>query len=134
MHHNPNVLAAFLSVFDQVPKNLILEKPLNYFDFISVMNECDLIVTDSGGVQEEAPFLGKPILVCRGTTERPESIICGSAKLIGTDKDRLLAEVGNLMADKNEYSKMAVRRSPYGDGFASKKIIDTLTNQTFLNH
>ena len=132
MHHNPNVRAAFDSVFSTVPENLIIESPMNYFDFISVMHEADLIITDSGGVQEEAPFLGRPILVCRTNTERPESIDCGSAILVGTSRETLVTEVFNLFSDKEAYLKMAVRRTPYGDGYASKKIIDVLTNQMFL--
>ncbi len=126
LHQNPNVKKAFDEVFKEKLDNMIVLEPMNYFDFVSVMNEADLIVTDSGGVQEEAPFLGKPILVCRKNTERPESIDCGSAKLIGTSKEKLIAEVLNLYSNKAEYAKMAGRRSPYGDGHASEKIIDIL--------
>lgn len=132
MHQNPNVREAFNKVFSIIPGNLIVESPMGYFEFISAMHEADLIITDSGGVQEEAPFLGKPILVCRLNTERPESVGCGSAKLVGTARKSLVAEVLNLFNDKDEYLKMAVRRTPYGDGYASKKIIDVLTNQMFL--
>ena len=126
MHQNPQVKKAFAEVFTEIPKNLILEKPLDYFHFVNAMAEADLIVTDSGGVQEEAPFLGKPILICRTTTERPESVDCGAARLIGTSKEKLIESVLELSQKNAEYKKMAVKRNPFGDGFASEKIINVL--------
>ena len=90
------------------------------------MNKSYLILTDSGGIQEEAPSLGKPVLVMRDTTERPEVINAGTVKLIGTDKNKIVNEVEKLLNDKDEYDKMSKAHNPYGDGKASKRIIEFL--------
>ncbi len=94
------------------------------------MSESDKLITDSGGVQEEAPFLGKPILVCRTTTERPESVDCGSAKLIGTSTEALVDGVTKLYTDKKEYQRMAEPRTPYGNGHASEKIVQIISSNS----
>ncbi len=124
LHQNPHVRKAFDDVFQTRPANLKLTEPLHYFDFIQAMKETDLIVSDSGGIQEEAPFLGKPVLVCRKETERIESIECGSARLIGTDAHELIRSVEELLPRGEVYQKMAQKRNPYGDGYASAKIMD----------
>lgn len=126
LHQNPRVKEAFYSVFKQIPDRLHISNPLGYVEFISQMQESDLILTDSGGIQEEAPFLGKPILVCRHNTERPESIECGSAKLVGTAKQQIINEILKLSHKDADYQKMAQKRTPYGDGFSSQKILDVL--------
>lgn len=126
LHQNPQVKKAFESVFKEIPEQIHLTEPLGYLEFISQMQFADLIVTDSGGVQEEAPFLGKPILVCRNNTERPESVECGAALLVGTSKERIVKEILNLSQKKEDYQAMAKRRTPYGDGYSSKKILDVL--------
>lgn len=97
-------------------------EPLDYVQFIRCMAEVDFIVTDSGGVQEEAPFLGKPILVCRKNTERPEAVHCGSALLVGTERVEIENEISRLIEDNEHYRKMAEKRTPFGDGYASEKI------------
>lgn len=130
MHQNPNVKKAFDEVFAQTPGNMRIESPLNYFDFICLMSESDMLITDSGGVQEEAPFLGKPILVCRTTTERPESVDCGSAKLIGTSTEALVDGVTKLYTDKKEYQRMAEPKTPYGNGHASAKIVQIISSNS----
>ena len=91
------------------------------------MKKAHVILTDSGGVQEEAPSLGKPVLVLRDTTERPEAIEYGTVKLVGTDKNKIVSEVEKLLHDKEEYKKMSEAINPYGDGLASKRIVDVLT-------
>ncbi|MBC7419487.1 MAG: UDP-N-acetylglucosamine 2-epimerase (non-hydrolyzing) [Bdellovibrio sp.] len=124
LHQNPNVRKSFDHVFTQRLVNLKIIEPLNYFDFIQAMKQTDLIVTDSGGIQEEAPFLGKPVLVCRKDTERTESVDCGSARMIGTDAAELIRTVQELSLKNSVYEKMAQKRTPYGDGYSAKKIID----------
>ena len=100
-----------------------LIEPSGYPEFVSLMKASTLILTDSGGVQEEAPSLGKPVLVLRGETERPEGIEAGSAVLVGTDEDRIFSEASKLLTDEAAYSRMAQARNPYGDGLASKRIV-----------
>lgn len=126
IHQNPNVRSAFEQVFESRPANLILSESLHYFEFVQAMKNSDLIVSDSGGIQEEAPFLGVPVLVCRKETERAESVECGSARLIGTDANELIRSVEELMSRGAAYQKMAQKRTPYGDGHASVKIMDVL--------
>ena len=100
--------------------------PLDYEPFANLMHRSTLILTDSGGVQEEAPALGKPVLVLRGTTERPEAVTAGTVKLVGTEEERVYREAKRLLTDAAEYSRMAEARSPYGDGKAAGRIVDAI--------
>jgi UDP-N-acetylglucosamine 2-epimerase (non-hydrolysing) len=99
-----------------------LTEPLDYPDFVNLMSRAHIILTDSGGVQEEAPSLGKPVLVMRETTERPEAIAAGTARLVGTSTDNIIATVMALLTDPAEYSRMAQAVNPYGDGRAAQRI------------
>jgi UDP-N-acetylglucosamine 2-epimerase (non-hydrolysing) len=121
MHPNPNVGAVMDDLLG-TPDNVARIAPLDYPHFIRALELCDLALTDSGGVQEEAPALGKPVLVMRDTTERPEGVTAGTAKLIGTDEDRIVSEVFTLLDDKAAYSAMARAHNPFGDGQASNRI------------
>jgi UDP-N-acetylglucosamine 2-epimerase (non-hydrolysing) len=107
---------------------MFLIAPLDYLPFVYLMNKSFLVLTDSGGIQEEAPGLGKPVLVMRDTTERPESIEAGTVLLVGTDKDRIISEVVKLLNDIEHYTKMSQASNPYGDGKASQRIVDVLKN------
>jgi len=109
----------------QEPRIHIIE-PLDVLDFHNFMNRSHLILTDSGGIQEEAPSLGKPVLVMRDTTERPEGIAAGTLKLVGTDEDVIYQNFKQLLEDEEEYLRMSHASNPYGDGFASKRIADIL--------
>lgn len=128
VHLNPNVLRPVHEILGEVP-NFKLIEPLSYPDFIWLMNKSDIIVTDSGGIQEEAPGLGKPVLVTREVTERPEAVKAGTVKLIGTDADLLIIEVTKLINDKAYYETMARAHNPYGDGKACAKIIEFIANR-----
>ena len=101
-------------------------EPLDVLDFHNFLNKSYLILTDSGGIQEEAPSLGKPVLVMRDTTERPEGIEAGTLKLVGTEEETIYNEFSRLLSDKDEYEKMSKASNPYGDGFASKRIADII--------
>jgi UDP-N-acetylglucosamine 2-epimerase (non-hydrolysing) len=103
-----------------------LVDPLDYPDMVAAMRACDLILTDSGGVQEEAPSLGKPVLVLRTTTERPEGVAAGAAKLVGTDRNRIVAEASRLLDDSKAYQAMASVQNPYGDGRAARRIVQAI--------
>jgi len=121
LHPNPNVVQVMrpaLSGFD----NIAIIDPLDYLDFVAMMAACDLVLTDSGGIQEEAPSLGKPVLVMRDTTERPEGVTAGTAKLVGADAAAIFAEASRLLDDRAAYQGMAQAHNPYGDGTASKRI------------
>ena len=107
-------------------KNVHLIEPQSYLPFVALMNRAYLILTDSGGVQEEAPSLGKPVLVMRDTTERPEAVTAGTVKIIGTDKGVIERDTTVLLSDMAEYSKMAASINPYGDGFAVRRICEVL--------
>lgn len=125
VHKNPavrKVVEEELAGMDRV----LLTEPLDYEPFANLMDRAYLILTDSGGIQEEAPSLGKPVLVVRDTTERPEAVAAGTVKLVGTDFDKVLAEMNNLLDDKSAYQKMAEAVNPYGDGQAAKRIVDKL--------
>jgi UDP-N-acetylglucosamine 2-epimerase len=102
--------------------NIALITPLDYVGFLDLMRRCHLVLTDSGGVQEEAPSLGKPVLILRETTERPEAVEAGTALLVGTDEDRIVQTAENLLSDSAAYDAMARRHNPYGDGYASLRI------------
>ncbi len=122
VHLNPNVQKPVYSILGDNP-NIYLIDPLPYEAFIWLMDKSYLIVTDSGGVQEEAPSLGKPVLVMRDTTERPEAVEAGTVILVGTDKNKIVTEVTDLLDNKKHYDAMSHLHNPYGDGTASKKII-----------
>ena len=125
VHKNPKVrevVNAELGGLDRV----FLTDPLDYEPFANLMNRATLILTDSGGVQEEAPALGKPVLVLRDTTERPEAVDAGTVKLIGTNQEKVYNAAKILLTDLTEYRKMAEARSPYGDGQAAQRIVKAL--------
>lgn len=129
MHLNPNVRKAIREVFGenkQQPDNTIFVEPLEYLPFVYLMHLCTLVLTDSGGIQEEAPGLGKPVLVMRNTTERPEALSAGTVKLVGTNKDLIVEQVDQLLTDSEYYNKMSRANNPYGDGLACKRIIEQL--------
>ena len=128
IHLNPNIRKIADEVIGNNDKIKIIE-PLEVIDFHNFINKSYLILTDSGGIQEEAPSLGKPVLVLRDTTERPEGIKAGTLKLIGTDEKKVYKEIKKLLVDKSEYEKMSRANNPYGDGFASKKIVDEIINK-----
>lgn len=125
MHRNPRVRETLLTILGDHPRALLTE-PLDYAPFVHAMRHATLILTDSGGVQEEAPAFGKPILVLRETTERPEGVAAGAATLVGTDPERIVAEATRLLTDPNAYAQMARAINPYGDGHAAERIRDIL--------
>lgn len=125
VHPNPNVRAVVARQLEGRP-HVHLLSPLGYSTFVSLMTRARLILTDSGGIQEEAPGLGKPVLVMRERTERPEAIEAGTAVLVGTDSNRIVAEVDRLLGDEAAYRAMAVARNPFGDGHAGERIADAL--------
>ena len=125
IHLNPKVREIANEIFAGDDKAHIIE-PLEVFDFHNFQNKSYLILTDSGGIQEEAPSLGKPVLVLRDTTERPEGIKAGTLKLVGTDEETIYNETKKLLTDKIEYEKMSKASNPYGDGHASEKIVDAI--------
>ena len=127
IHMNPVVRNTASEVFGDNERIKLIE-PLDVLDFHNFINKSFLILTDSGGVQEEAPSLGKPVLVLRDTTERPEGVAIGTLKLVGTDEETVYKEFLKLLCDKDEYAKMAKASNPYGDGLASKRIADLLEN------
>ncbi len=126
VHFNPNVRSKVDQILRGNP-NIILIEPLDYLNFAHLMGKAELILTDSGGVQEEAPTLGKPILVLRETTERPEGVDSGTAKLVGSDRELIVAEASKLLSDKNAYEAMANKVNPYGDGNAAERIVDAMS-------
>lgn len=129
MHLNPNVRNAVNEVFEgKKYENVFLIEPLDYLPFIYLMNKSCFLLTDSGGIQEEAPGLGKPVLVMRDTTERPEAVIAGTVKLVGTDEQKIINFVSDLLLNDDLYQKMAQANNPYGDGHASKRIVDYFLN------
>jgi UDP-N-acetylglucosamine 2-epimerase (non-hydrolysing) len=125
VHPNPNVQKTANEILLGVERVHLIE-PLDYRPFVQLMNKCYLIMTDSGGVQEEAPTLGKPVLVLRKTTERPEAIEVGTAKLVGTDKDVIIREAQKLLSDKAAYVEMSTKANPYGDGKTAERIINII--------
>lgn len=125
IHMNPVVRQAAKEVFGDDDRFHIIE-PLDVLDFHNFMARAHLILTDSGGIQEEAPSLGKPVLVMRETTERPEGIEAGTLKLVGTDEEIIYREFKRLLTDEEEYKAMSMASNPYGDGLASKRIADVL--------
>jgi UDP-N-acetylglucosamine 2-epimerase (non-hydrolysing) len=125
VHPNPNVQKLAYAILKNVSRVHLIE-PLDYRPFIQLMNKCFIILTDSGGVQEEAPTLGKPVLVLRTTTERPEAIEVGTAKLVGTDYDTVVRETQRLLSDEAAYRDMATKTNPYGDGKSAGRIVDII--------
>lgn len=125
IHMNPKVREVANEVFDGDDKVKLIE-PLEVFDFHNFQNKSYIILTDSGGIQEEAPSLGKPVLVLRDTTERPEGISAGTLKLVGTDEDIIYEETKRLLTDSKEYERMSKASNPYGDGHASERIVDAI--------
>lgn len=125
VHRNPKVREVVNEELGGLSKVHLID-PLDYEPFANLMHRAHLILTDSGGVQEEAPALGKPVLVLRDTTERPEAVSAGTVKLIGTEKDRVYSEAKLLLTDEKEYSRMAEACNPYGDGEASRRIIQAI--------
>ena len=125
VHLNPNVQKPVYEILSQLP-NFFLIKPLEYAPFVYLMNKAHIIITDSGGIQEEAPSLGKPVLVTREITERPEGVDAGCVILTGTDTQKIIRETESLMHDKNRYAKMSRIRNPYGDGNCAQKMVDIL--------
>ena len=128
MHLNPNVRKPIHEVFgeDLTRPNFFFIEPLQYLEFVHLMSKATIVLTDSGGIQEEAPGLGKPVLVMRDTTERPEALESGTVHLVGTDYDKIMNEVSALLEDAEAYNKMSQAVNPYGDGLACGRIADAL--------
>ena len=130
MHLNPNVRKPIHEVFGENLAdlgNIFFIEPLEYLDFVYLMEKSTIVLTDSGGIQEEAPGLGKPVLVMRDTTERPEALEAGTVKLVGTDYDKIVGEVSKLLDDKSYYDQMSKAVNPYGDGLACQRVVKTLS-------
>ena len=129
MHLNPNVRKPIHEVFGEDLSglgNMFFIEPLEYLSFVFLMEKSSIVLTDSGGIQEEAPGLGKPVLVMRDTTERPEALSAGTVRLVGTDYDKIVSEVSSLLDDEKHYEEMSKAVNPYGDGLACQRIVDTL--------
>jgi UDP-N-acetylglucosamine 2-epimerase len=132
VHLNPNVRAAVSDILIDGTtgasrrSNIHLIEPMAYLPFVALMERATLILTDSGGIQEEAPSLGKPVLVTRDTTERPEALSAGTAKLVGAGRERIVTEVSRLLTDSSYYGAMSHAHNPYGDGKATERIIETI--------
>lgn len=127
VHLNPKVQDPVNKILSKV-SNIILIDPLAYQDFIWLMNRSKIIITDSGGIQEEAPSLGKPVLVLRDTTERPEAVLAGTVLLVGTDEDLIVSKALDLLNNNENFEKMSKLHNPYGDGMASKRIVEFIKN------
>ena len=121
VHLNPNVQEPVRRILGECPRIHLIE-PLDYLPFVYLMNRAHILLTDSGGIQEEAPSLGKPVLVMRDTTERPEAVTAGTVKLVGTDAACIVSEATRLLDDQQEYQRMSQTHNPYGDGLASSRI------------
>ncbi len=122
VHLNPNIQKPVREILSNI-NNIYQIEPLNYFSFVWLMSKAYIILTDSGGIQEEAAFLGKPLLVMRKKTERPEGVKTGTAKLVGTDGERIFSETMRLLEDKKLYQRMKKAVNPYGDGKAAQRIV-----------
>lgn len=125
MHLNPNVRKPVNEILSDI-KNIHLIEPLEYLPFVYLMSKSYLLLTDSGGIQEEAPSLGKPVLVMRNTTERPEAVEAGTVVLVGTDRNKIVEQTSKLIDDKEYYQKLSLAHNPYGDGKSCEKIIEFL--------
>jgi UDP-N-acetylglucosamine 2-epimerase (non-hydrolysing) len=136
MHLNPNVRKPILEIFGEAAvsgtkndnQNIFFIEPLDYLPFVYLMEQSTLVLTDSGGIQEEAPGLGKPVLVMRDTTERPEAVDAGTVKLVGTNYHLIVSEVSRLLDDETYYNSMAQANNPYGDGLACERIVELIGN------
>ena len=128
VHLNPHVQEPVNRLLRDEP-GVILVPPLEYLPFVQLMSQASLILTDSGGVQEEAPSLGKPVLVLRDTTERPEAVSAGTVRLVGTDRERIVGEANRLLDDATAHAAMARAHNPYGDGLAAQRIADIISGQ-----
>lgn len=128
MHLNPNVRKPIHEVFGEnlSRPNFFFIEPLQYLEFVHLMSKATIVLTDSGGIQEEAPGLGKPVLVMRDTTERPEALVSGTVHLVGTDYEKIMDEVSILLENKEAYEKMSKAVNPYGDGMACARIVEVL--------
>jgi len=129
VHLNPNVQKPVYSMLEELP-NVFLVPPLSYMQFVRLMSAAHIIITDSGGVQEEAPSLGKPVLVMRETTERQEAVEAGTAILVGTDKDKIVGEAVRLMTDRDAWEIMSKIKNPFGDGKSAKRIVEYIEKMT----
>jgi UDP-N-acetylglucosamine 2-epimerase (non-hydrolysing) len=130
MHLNPNVRKPIKEIFgESVINNIHFIEPLEYLPFVYLMNQSTLVLTDSGGIQEEAPGLGKPVLVMRDTTERPEAVEAGTVKLVGTNYDLIVSETSRLLDDEEYYNTMSQANNPYGDGQAFERIIEFINKR-----
>ena len=131
MHMNPNVRKPILEVFGEDLKrpNFFFIEPLQYLEFVHLMSKATIVLTDSGGIQEEAPGLGKPVLVMRDTTERPEALDSGTVHLVGTDYEKIMNEVSTLLEDAEAYAMMSQAVNPYGDGKSCERIVRILNNE-----
>ena len=125
VHRNPNVLDPVTGRLSALP-NVMLIEPVEYVSFVDLMRRAHLLITDSGGIQEEAPSLGKPVLVMRECTERPEAVEAGTVKVVGTDVEKIVGEATRLLTDDAEYDRMSRIHNPYGDGQASRRISEIL--------
>jgi UDP-N-acetylglucosamine 2-epimerase len=130
VHRNPAVIEAVRDVLGENPKGVTLLEPLDYVPFVWMMDQASLILTDSGGIQEEAPSLGKPVLILREKTERPEAVEAGTAKLVGTAKEKILQEAFHLLDSEQARAQMTASKNPFGDGKATKRILDALSKPT----
>ena len=129
MHLNPNVRKPINEIFkEHINSNMFFIEPLDYLPFVYLLERCTFVLTDSGGIQEEAPSLGKPVLVMRDTTERPEALDAGTVELVGTNYYEIVNKASNLLEDEEYYTKMSKATNPYGDGAASKRIVEHLKN------
>jgi UDP-N-acetylglucosamine 2-epimerase (non-hydrolysing) len=133
VHLNPNVQKPVTQQLGS-STNIILTTPADYLPFIWLMDQCDLVLTDSGGIQEEAPSLGKPVVVTREVTERPEAVEAGTVKLVGTDREKIESTIEQILTDDSLYVTMSRAHNPYGDGHASTRIVEVLTQKTVGIH
>jgi UDP-N-acetylglucosamine 2-epimerase (non-hydrolysing) len=131
VHLNPNVQKPVYGLLSKIP-NVFLIEPIDYLPFVYLMNEAYIIITDSGGIQEEAPSLGKPVLVMRNTTERPEAVTAGTVKLVGTDRNKIVKETSKLIDNKRVYQSMSRAHNPYGDGKACQRVLKFLRKEIML--
>ena len=131
IHKNPEVRKIAYEVLGNMQRIRIVE-PLDVVDFHNYMYKCYIVMTDSGGIQEEAPSLGKPVIVMRDTTERPEGVKAGTLKLVGTTFENIYKETSELLNDERKYKEMSRRSNPYGDGFACKRIVELIAEFTNL--
>ena len=125
VHPNPNVIKIVYETLQGI-NNIHLIKPLEYEPFVYLLKNSHIVLTDSGGIQEEAPSLGKPVLLMRNTTERPEAVKAGTVEIVGTNYQQIIKGVSSLLEDNKQYQKMSSAHNPYGDGLACKRIVEVL--------